>query len=111
MQNKNNRICPWCGEKLILVGKALDASYSDWEFGQKFTNSSNCRDAFEKDDLWSVGMSMFCEKCGVEIRLQKNPVELHCLHQKTLYMMSCHLIVGIIIQQLKTFFTETYWQS
>ena len=74
MQNKNNRICPWCGEKLILVGKALDASYNDWEFGQKFTNSSNCRDAFEKDDLWSVGMSMFCEKCGVEIRLQKNPV-------------------------------------
>lgn len=74
MQNKNNRICPWCGEKLILVGKALDASYNDWEFGQKFTNSSNCRDAFEKDNLWSVGMSMFCEKCGVEIRLKKNPV-------------------------------------
>lgn len=73
MQNIGNRICPYCGKQLILVGKVLGAQYHNSRIAQKHTQASIYVDMFEKDNLWLNGTDMFCSNCGVKICLQKNP--------------------------------------
>ncbi len=101
VQEQHNRICPWCGEKLVLRGNILGVQYNDWEFGQKFTNASMYKAAFENDDLWSFGEPMFCEKCGIQIQLQNNPM---IAMKITLFFSLVCLLIGF----LAAFYIRSY---
>ncbi len=101
VQERHNRICPWCGEKLVLTGKVLGVQYNDWEFGQKSTNASEYKAAFEKDDLWSFGRPMFCEKCGRQIQLQSNPVPVLKI---TMFFSLICLLAGFFV----SFYIRSY---
>lgn len=76
MLEKNVRICPCCGKKLVLTGRVLGDKLHD-----TIVSGANKSDTFEqqhhwtfeKDRLWSSQVDMFCSECGVQIKLQSNP--------------------------------------
>ena len=76
MLSKGKRICPYCGKPLALMGEVLGGDIHDEKFASKRVPKTVLyADTFEKDRLWTSGVKMFCSECGVNIELQRNPVE------------------------------------
>lgn len=74
MLDKNARICPHCGERLVLTGAVMGDKLHERTGGFKSdTYAQRYRHVFEEDRLWRGGVDMFCGECGGKVALQENP--------------------------------------
>ena len=91
MQEQCLRICPWCGRKLNIVFRDTEKAAESVKPGQKYTTRGIRNNVLEKDDIWSCGEPMYCEKCGAQIALQSNPT---ILMKTALFLALIILLVG-----------------
>lgn len=92
MQEQCLRICPWCGRKLNIVFRDTEKAAESVKPGQKYTTRGIRNDVLEKDDIWSCGEPMYCEKCGAQIALQSNPT---ILMKTALFLALIILLAGM----------------
>ncbi len=77
MLDKEHRICPCCGKKLVLTGKVMGDSQHERIGGYRSdTYAQHYHHVFERDNLWCCTVDMFCSECGAAIKLQHNPRSL-----------------------------------
>ncbi len=77
MLDKEHRICPCCGKKLVLTGKVMGDRQHERIGGYRSdTYAQHYHHVFERDNLWYCTVDMFCSECGATIKLQHNPRSL-----------------------------------
>ena len=77
MLDKEHRICPCCGQKLVLTGQVMGGSQHERMGGYRSdTYAQHYHHVFERDNLWYCAVDMFCSECGSPIKLQRNPLSL-----------------------------------
>ena len=93
MLGKMARICPHCGKKLSLVGRTLGDEIHGTinNVSKNVTYEYEYYKVFDKDDLWSAQVDMFCAECGMQIKLQSNPQYLLIIA-----MMLCLLLLLLL---------------
>lgn len=77
MLDKEHRICPCCGQKLVLTGRVMGDSQHERIGGYRSdTYAQHYYLVFERDNLWHCTVDMFCSECRAPIKLQCNPRSL-----------------------------------
>lgn len=94
MLDKAHRICPCCGKRLTLTGMVMGGRQHERIGGYRSdTYAQHYHHVFERDNLWSCEVDMFCSECGAPIRLQCNP---HSLLVVSLILIAAAAMLSVV---------------